>query len=145
MKNRNQALLFSVLLLLAGQAGAGMYRCGNTFSDKPCPGGEGKELKAYASGDTASDGQSPLAAGGKLCGDNLLQRFTFMDPDSVKIRGIGGGQLEIIDYASKKITARSYQLMVSEKNEHGAYTGESPYRCHTSEDGRRILQYRRGS
>jgi len=138
--------LSATLLLLAGQAGAGMYRCGNTFSDKPCSGASGKELKTYASGDTAGEGQSLLERGSKVCADDLPKRFSFMDPDSVKIRAVaGGGKMEVIDYASQKITARAYQLMVNEKNEYGAYTGEKPYRCYTSEDGQRILQFRRGS
>ncbi len=126
---------------LAAQAG-GMYRCGNTFSDKPCP--EGRELKHYASGTIHQDGGGPKELGAQLCRDRFVEHFRIENPERVRIHQVSGGQSDIIAYgASRQTTARTFQVEVMVRNAYGVFLGPEIYRCHTTDDGRRLLRYAR--
>ena len=140
-KGRWMAGLLLGAVLLPAQAG-GMYRCGNTFSDKPCP--DGRELKHYASGTTQQDGGGPKELGAQLCRDRFVEHFRIENPESVRIRQVTGGQADIIDYgAGRQTTARTFQVEVMVLNAYGTFMGPELYRCHTTDDGRRLLRYAR--
>lgn len=89
----------------------------------------------------------PLAASAQdgaehVCVQQVRKHVAFRDPDSIKVVHVSGGKAEIIDYAGTRLMAFRFDVMINSKNEYGAYAGARTYQCFTSEDRRRVLDYR---
>ena len=76
------------------------------------------------------------------CAKEITKHVNFRDPDSVRVTGISAGKSEVIDYADTRLVAVKFTVMVNSKGAQGGYTGERPYQCFTSEDRRRVLEYK---
>lgn len=105
---------------------------------------DGRELKHYASGTILQDGGGPKELGAQLCRDRFVEHFRIENPETVRIHQVSGGQSDIIAYgASRQTTARTFQVEVMVRNAYGVFLGPEIYRCHTTDDGRRLLRYAR--
>ena len=76
------------------------------------------------------------------CVQQVHKFVSFRDPDSVKVVTLSEGKAEIIDYAGTRLVAFRFDVRFNSKNEYGAYTGPRTYQCFTSEDRRRVLDYK---
>ena len=76
------------------------------------------------------------------CVKNIRRHVAFRDPDSIRVVSISPPKAEVIDYANTRLMAFRFTVMVNSKNEAGRYTGQRPYECYTSEDRRRVLDFK---
>jgi hypothetical protein len=125
------ALLLAALPCVAGAQA--MYRCGNTFSQKPC-------------GDNA--------AAVKVPGTEVTSATGASTPDAVCSRAIhGGGRYRIdnvesggtdtVAYAGQTVAAKLYRVSLTLLDENGRSMGRSAAVCYLSEDGQRVLKVER--
>ena len=77
-----------------------------------------------------------------VCVQQVRKFVAFRDPESIKIVHLSEGKAEIIDYAGTRLMAFRFDVMINSKNEYGAYAGARTYQCFTSEDRRRVLDYK---
>jgi hypothetical protein len=77
-----------------------------------------------------------------VCVQQVRKFVAFRDPDSIKVVHISEGKAEVIDYANTRLVAFRFDVMINSKNQYGAYGGARTYQCYTSEDRRRVLDYR---
>ena len=77
-----------------------------------------------------------------VCVQQIHKFVSFRDPDSIKVVHVSEGKPEIIDYANTRLLAFRFDLLVNSKNQYGAYGGARTYQCFTSEDRRRVLDYK---
>lgn len=138
-------IFISLLSFYSIQSSAQTYKCssGNktVFSDKPCS-GDAKKIYEGGNSDTTANsaGGGPKETGAKNCKTGAPKYVAWKDSESIRIGEPIGGEMEVIDYADTKIGARRYSVYVNAKNIYGAYVGEKPIICFTSQDGMRILK-----
>ena len=118
-----------------------VYRCGNTYSQKPCA---ADAQPAPVMRNTRPDGATPGAAdgsgrGAELCKAQLPQAIRLDDPYSAKIEVMGGARHDVVRYAGQPTVSRRYAVLVNAKNLNGAYMGQRTFHCHLSEDEARLL------
>jgi len=77
-----------------------------------------------------------------VCAQQVRKFVAFRDPDSVKVVHISEPKAEVIDYAGTRLVGFRFDVMINSKNEYGAYGGARTYQCFTSEDRRRVLDYK---
>jgi hypothetical protein len=77
-----------------------------------------------------------------VCVQQVRKFVDFREPDSIKVVHVSEGKPEIIDYAGTRLLAFRFDVMINSKNPYGAYGGARTYQCFTSEDRRRVLDYR---
>jgi hypothetical protein len=128
---------------LANFAAAQTYKCNiggkSVYSDTPCGVGE-KVIPAGTASSQASELGGPVEFGAQVCRDAIPRHILWKDPESLRLGPATGGKMVVIDFADRKLAARSYTLLANSKNAYGAYTGDRPVTCYTSEDGRRLLK-----
>ena len=77
-----------------------------------------------------------------VCAQQVRKFVAFRDPDSIKVVHISEPKAEVIDYAGTRLVGFRFDVMINSKNEFGAYAGARTYQCFTSEDRRRVLDYK---
>lgn len=138
-------ILISIVATYSIPSTAKVYKCstGNktVFSDTPC----GIDAKITHEGDNSFTsenpaGSGPIATGAQNCKIGVPKYVVSNDPESIRYGEITGGEMEVIEYEDTNIGARRYSVNVNVKNNFGAYVGEKPVICYTSQDGMRILK-----
>lgn len=139
------ALLLGALLAAHGVPSlAQAYKCAiggkSVISDQPCSGSikGGNDNGSASASPSLSEG--PKETGGQNCKTSVKKAAAWKDPESLRIGEIGGGDMEVIDYADRKIGARRYSVQANAKNSNGGYVGDKRIICFTSQDGMRILK-----
>jgi hypothetical protein len=74
-----------------------------------------------------------------VCVQQVRKFVAFRDPDSIKVVHVSEGKAEV---AGTRLVAFRFDVMINSKNEYGAYAGARTYQCFTSEDRRRVLDYK---
>jgi hypothetical protein len=138
-------VLISLVAAYGIPAAAQTFKCtsgGKTvFSDQPC-GNDAKKISAVGGNPDVPSAQagSPKETGAQNCKAKVVSSVTWLDPESVRIGDISGGEMELLDYADQKVASRRYSILVNAKNASGGYVGERSIVCSTSQDGMRILK-----
>lgn len=139
-----RSLFIGVGLLLATSiAAAQVYRCGSTFSDKPC--GSNAVKVQGTSAHEGSSGTAPATSGSGLpgyalaCLNAIRATTNFPDKENLRVDDYAKAW-ETFEYADKKIVGLLVTLKVNPMGAYGSYTGARSFSCHMSEDGRRVLK-----
>lgn len=126
------ALLMATLPSLAGAQT--MYRCGNTFSQKPC-------------GDSAAavkvPGTQVTAGAGTSAPDSVCSRAA-LGNGNYRIDSLESGGTDTVTYAGQTVAAKLYRVNMTRLDEHGRSMGRTAAVCYLSEDGQRVLKIERG-
>lgn len=125
------ALLLAALPCLA--AAQTMYRCGNTFSQKPC-GDNAAAVKVPGTEVSPATGTSAPEA---VCTRAALGRGRH------RIDSVESGGTDTLTYAGQTVAARLYRVGMTHLDEHGRTMGHSSAVCYLSEDGQRVLKLER--
>lgn len=133
MNNLTMTRAIGALLLAAlpGLASAQtMYRCGNTFSQKPC-GDNAAAVKAPGTQVTAGAGTS---APETVCSRAVL------GSGSYRIDSLESGGTDTVAYAGQTVASKLYRVGLTRLDEHGRSMGRTAAICYLSEDGQRVLK-----
>ena len=136
MKSGIVALMIS---LSAASAFGQVYRCGNTFSDKPCGGNAVRVNTAGAgSGTTASQNSPGLPEYVTTCLNAVRSSASFPDKENLRVDG-HAKTWENFQYAEKPMAGPVVTLQVNPMGPAGSYMGARPFVCYMSADARRVL------
>ena len=136
-----RAFVGAALLCAAGLAGAQtMYRCGNTFSQKPC-GDSATAVKVPGAGASAADSPGATAAGGSTSQAVCTRAAIGARPSGrMRVESVEFGGTEVIQYAGSSVAAKAYRITLSETSADGSPLGYRSATCLMSEDGQRVLR-----
>ncbi|MFO1340634.1 MAG: hypothetical protein U1F53_20840 [Burkholderiaceae bacterium] len=131
----------ALLLCAAGLAVAQtMYRCGNTFSQKPC-GDSATAVKVP--GASASSAASPGATspGGSTSQAACTRAAIGARPsERLRVESVEFGGTDVIQYAGSAVAAKVYRISLAETAADGSSLGYRSATCYMSEDGQRVLR-----
>jgi len=123
-----------------------MYRCGTSFSDKPCGTGQqviGEPAQAARPApaavplvDLPAD-PATVEAATAACIARLGKDIAFRDPESVKVLRVQRRGLYHV--GDGKTPSRIYLMEVNAKNAFGGYTGAKDFFCHTDPTNERTV------
>lgn len=120
------------------------YKCviggKSVISDQPCSGNVKSSNDSGNATTSPSQSEGPKESGGQNCKAGVKKAAAWKDPEGLRIGDIQGGDMEVIDYADRKIGARRYSVQTNAKNSNGGYVGDKRVICFTSQDGMRILK-----
>lgn len=137
-------ILIALLAAHGAPSWAQAYKCSiggkSVISDQPCRSSSRSINDNEKSQASPSQSENPREVGGQNCKAGVKKAPPWKDPDSVRIGDVFGGDMEVIDYADRKIGARRYSVIANAKNSSGGYVGEKGIVCFTSQDGMRILK-----
>lgn len=126
----NYLLLAGAAVFSTGAHAQGVYRCGNTFSERPC-GPDAKQIMAPPMKETLRADTPPsadvIAANLALC--ERVTRAKMKDPESAKITPIGRVGPAFMYRAGKRVQGVAYHIAANGKNSYGGYTGEKLHVC----------------
>lgn len=125
------ALLLAALPSLA--CAQTMYRCGNTFSQKPC-GDNAAAVKVPGTEVTTAAGASTPEA---VCSRAVLGNSRY------RVDNLESGGTDTVAYAGQTMAARLYRVGLTHLDENGRSMGRSTAVCYLSEDGQRVLKIER--
>lgn len=132
------ALTLAVAFALAHTCHAQqMYRCGNTYSQKPCA-TDAKPVQLHS--DAAAD-RSPGLKGYDLCAATAPSRVDTPEPETAVVQPLGPRKFEVIKFADQPLATHRFDLSVNVKTTYGVRSGPQAYSCWTSEDEAKILQF----
>ncbi len=136
-------VLVGIIGLMVGPVGAWgqVYKCGNTFSDKPCG---TNAVKVRNASEGSSAGPSGEANGGlpdyvTTCLNAIRAQVSFVDKEALRVDS-HSKKWENFEYADKAMSGQKVTLTVNAMGAAGAYTGARNYSCYMSEDARRVLK-----
>jgi hypothetical protein len=130
------------LLLWMGGAWGQVYKCGNTYSDKPCGtkvvrlSGTGAEEDSQAASPSSGDGLPEYVT---ACLNAVRATRNFPDKENLRVDHYAK-TWQTFDYADKRILGLLVTLKINPMGSAGSYTGARPFSCQMSEDGRRVLK-----
>ncbi len=139
---RAQTLLLAIAVGI-GPAGAWaqVYKCGSTFSDRPCGSNPVK-----VGGASAGNSADPATAAGEglpeyvtTCLNAIRAQGNFVDKEGLRVDG-HSKKWENFEYADKPMAGPKVTLSINAMGPNGAYTGARNYSCYMSEDARRVLR-----
>lgn len=117
-----------------------IYRCGSTYSNRPCA--DAKVVDAPASAASASGGNAGDDMQDHVCVRDIKSALAWFDPDSVKVTAVTGPGWESVKIGNQSIAAKRYVLTVNAKNSYGGYTGGREFVCNVSPATGKILEFR---
>lgn len=141
MSNAPRALVGAALLCATGLAGAQtMYRCGNTFSQKPC--GDGATaVKVPGAGASGAASPGTTAPGGSTSQAACTRAALGARPtERLRVESVEFGGTEVIQYAGSSVAAKLYRISLAESAVDGSTLGYRSVTCYMSEDGQRVLR-----
>jgi hypothetical protein len=117
-------------------AQGGLYRCGNTYSQVPC--------SADARTASVPTGAAPdLAAGptgAEVCAAHALRMLGAESVLAGRLESSQRGPAEVIQYAGQPLATRTWRVTLAVRTVEGLAAGHRAFRCHLSEDERRVLR-----
>ncbi len=144
MTNAQHALVGAALLCATGLAGAQtMYRCGNTFSQKPC-GDSATTVKVPANA-APSEASAPAPAqasggAGQACSSAAISAASRNDGSKLRVEGIRPAGTGVVQYAGQAVAGRKYVVQLAAVSPTGMPLGQVALTCYLSEDDRRVLR-----
>ena len=143
-----KSLLFTLVLTLSAipyiASGQGINKCQlpdgrMVYREEPCQ--NNKNANTTPSAETSSSNGGPVEYGKALCRDGAVKGIQWADPESLRVRDVMVGKMQVINYQGVSAGARQFFVKIHPKNQIGALT----VTCYTSEDGRRILKMEGGN
>ncbi len=135
--------LLSAIGLAIGPAGAWaqVYKCGSTFSDRPCGTNATKISGAGASNSTDSTATvgEGLPEYVTICLNAIRAQVNFVDREALRVDG-HSKKWETFQYADRPMAGQKVTLSINAMGPNGSYTGARNYTCYMSEDARRVLR-----
>jgi len=133
-----RACLASALALAAAPAWAqgGLYRCGNTYSQVPCS----ADARAASVPTGAAPDPAPGLAGADVCATHALRALGADGGLAGRLESSQRSPAEVIQYAGQSLAARTWRVTLAVRTIDGMAAGHRVFRCHLSEDERRVLR-----
>jgi len=128
---RSALLLLCLLPALA--SAQQLYRCGNTFSQKPC-GTDATTVRVPGAAVPSTGGGSP----GQVCGQRVIASMSAQG-GSAQIDSVQTAGTEVIQYAKQSVAAHLYAVTLSRIDSQGRSLGQVTVQCYLSEDDQRVL------
>jgi hypothetical protein len=129
---RRAGLLLALLPTLA--SAQQLYRCGNTFSQKPC-GSDAAAVRVPGAAVPTSGSNAP----GQVCAKRVIATTTAQG-GSARIVDTQTAGTEVIQYAGQSMAARLYAVTVARTDAQGRDLGPVTIQCYASEDDQRVLK-----
>jgi len=129
---RSALLLLCLLPALA--SAQQLYRCGNTFSQKPC-GTDATTVRVPGAAVPTAGGGSP----GQVCGQRVIASMSAQG-GSAQIDSVQTAGTEVIQYAKQSVAAHLYAVTLSRIDSQGRSLGQVTVQCYLSEDDQRVLR-----
>ncbi len=135
MTHTPRSALLLLCLLPALASAQQLYRCGNTFSQKPCGTDATTVRVPGAAVPTSGGGGSP----GQVCGQRVIASMSAQG-GSAQIDSVQTAGTEVIQYAKQSVAAHLYAVTLSRIDSQGRSLGQVTVQCYLSEDDQRVLR-----
>lgn len=138
MRTRTLAQAGAAALLLACSAAGAqqVYRCGNTYSQKPC---DANAAPAQVYRDTAAS-PPPGGGGQEQCGRAALKASGQPREGEVALQSVSPAAADTLKVGAETIEVRRHDVTLVQRNAKGDEVDRRTMRCVTSYDGARVLR-----
>ena len=117
-------------------AQGGLYRCGNTYSQVPCS----TDAQAASVPTGAAPDPAPGLTGAEVCAAHALRTLGADSGLAGRLESSQRGPAEVIQYAGQPLATRTWRVTLAVRTVEGLAAGHRAFRCHLSEDERRVLR-----
>ncbi|MCK6432426.1 MAG: hypothetical protein HUU30_12375 [Burkholderiaceae bacterium] len=117
-------------------AQGGLYRCGNTYSQVPCS----NDARTASVPTGAAPDPAPGLTGAEVCAAHALRALGTDSGLAGRLESSQRGPAEVIQYAGQPLATRTWRVTLAVRTVEGLAAGHRTFRCHLSEDERRVLR-----